>query len=334
MPLVDMPLEKLREYTGRNPRPTDFDAYWDRALKEMNAVDPQLELVPAEFTAPYAECFDMYFTGVRGARIHAKLLKPRKISGKCAGLCRFHGYSGNSGDWSGHLSYVAAGFVVAALDCRGQAGLSEDAGGQVGNTLNGHIIRGLNDSADKLLFRDIFLDTAQMAKLVMEMPEVDATRVGAEGGSQGGGLTLACASLEPRIARAAPTFPFLCDYKRVWEMDLAKDAYTELRTFFRNFDPTHARIDEWFTRLGYIDCQNLAPRIKANVLMVTGLMDTICPPSTQFAAYNKIRSTKQMAIYPDFGHEGLPGNNDRVFTFLGGLLEESTKLQAVAAAAL
>ena len=110
-------------------------------------------------------------------------------------------------------------------------------------------------------------------------------------------------ALEPRIKRAAPMFPFLCDYKRVWEMDLAKDAYDELKMYFRHFDPQHKREDEIFTKLGYIDNQHLAPRIRGEVLMAVGLMDTICPPSSQFAAYNKITAKKSLAIYPDFGHE-------------------------------
>jgi cephalosporin-C deacetylase len=50
-----------------------------------------------------------------------------------------------------------------------------------------------------------------------------------------------------------------------------------------------------------------------------GLMDTICPPSTQFAVYNKIVSTKTMTLYPDFGHESLPGLDDQVFQFMMGL---------------
>jgi cephalosporin-C deacetylase len=319
MPLVDMPLEKLRTYAGRNPRPDDFDAYWERSLAEMRSIDAQMELVPAEFRAPYADCFDLYFTGVRGARVHAKFLRPKKLDARVPAVCAFHGYTGNSGDWVSHLAYVAAGFAVAALDCRGQGGLSEDVGGVLGNTHHGHIIRGLWDGPDKLLFRDLFLDTAQLAGLLLNMPEVDPGRVGAMGGSQGGGLTLACAALEPRIRRAAPTFPFLCDYQRVWEMDLAKDAYAELRTFFRHFDPNHAQIEEWFRRLGYIDCQHLAPRIRAEVMMATGLMDTICPPSSQFAAFNKINSKKEVLIYPDFGHETLPRWNDRVFEFISAL---------------
>jgi cephalosporin-C deacetylase len=174
----------------------------------------------------------------------------------------------------------------------------------------------LDDHPDKLLFRQMFLDAAQLAGIVMNLPEVDANRVGALGGSQGGALTLACAALEPRIKKLAPVFPFLCDYKRVWEMDLAKDAYQELRTFFRHHDPQHKREEEIFTKLGYIDIQYLAHRIQGEVLMAVGLMDTICPPSTQFAAYNKITASKRLEIYPDFGHEGLPGFSDTTIQFL------------------
>ena len=96
-------------------------------------------------------------------------------------------------------------------------------------------------------------------------------------------------------------------------------SYAELKTFFRNFDPEHKREARIFNRLGYIDCQHLAPRIKARVLMGVGLMDTVCPPSTQFAAYNRIAGEKSYILYPDFGHEGLPGFNDHAFAFLQGL---------------
>ena len=50
--------------------------------------------------------------------------------------------------------------------------------------------------------------------------------------------------------------------------------------------------------------------------MMTGLMDTICPPSTQFAAYNKITARKTVEIWPDYGHENLPGSADLTFQFM------------------
>jgi cephalosporin-C deacetylase len=320
MPLLfDMPRERLETYQGINPRPADHDEYWERGLAEMRAVDPAVELVPAEFQTPFAECFDMYFTGVGGARIHAKLLRPKGAAEPHPAVVQFHGYSGSAGEWVDKLPYAALGYTIASMDCRGQGGSSEDSGSVKGNTLRGHIIRGVDDEPDALLFRQIYLDCAQLAGLVMDMSEVDETRVGCLGGSQGGGLTLACASLEPRIKRAAPNFPFLCDYQRVWEMDQAKAAYEEIKDYFRRFDPLHEREAEFFTRLGYIDVQHLTNRIQAEVLMAVGFCDTVCPPSTQFAAYNKITSPKSYVAYPDFGHEGLPGHSDRVFQFMRGL---------------
>ncbi len=319
MPLIDMPLEELLQYQGINPCPPDYDTFWDTAVRNMKEIDPRVELVPSEFTVPYAECFDLYFTGTGGARIHAKYLRPKNREEPHPAIIHLHGYSASSAGWAEKLSYVAMGFSVAALDCRGQGGLSQDIGGIVGTTLNGHIIRGIDDVPQNMLFHNIFLDTAQLAGIVMNMPDVDENRVGAMGGSQGGGLTIACAALEPRIKRAAVGFPFLCDYKRVWQMDLCVDAYAELATYFRAFDPEHKRENEIFTKLGYIDVQHLARRIQGEVLMFTGLMDKVCPPSTQFAAYNKIRSPKHVKIYPDFAHEWNYRIVDDMFTFLAAL---------------
>jgi cephalosporin-C deacetylase len=320
MPLLfDLPLPQLLTYQGSTPKPDDLDAFWDRGLAQMRAVDPQVALTPAEFHVPFAECCHLTFTGVGGARVYAKLIQPKGFSGRRPAVVMFHGYSGSSGDWCDKLGYAALGFTVAALDCRGQGGRSEDVGGVKGNTLNGHIIRGVDDAPERLLFRHIYLDTAQLVGLVMGMPGVDPDRVGVTGGSQGGGLTLACAGLEPRIRRAAPVFPFLCDYRRVWLMDQAKDAYQEIKDYFRRFDPTHEHEESFFTRLGYIDVQFLCPRIQAEVMMGVGFNDTVCPPSTQFAAYNRITSPKRYVAYPDFGHEGLPGHADRIFQFLSEL---------------
>jgi cephalosporin-C deacetylase len=319
MPIVDLPLSQLETYAGVNPKPVDHDEYWRRALAEMAGVDPKVEFVRADFQTPFAECFHLYFTGVRGARVHAKYLRPRNAQAAHPALVEFHGYTRSSGDWATKLGWLGLGYSIASLDCRGQGGLSEDSGGVAGNTHHGHFIRGLFDGPENLLFRHIFLDAAQLAGIVMAESDVDERRVGVLGASQGGALTLACAALEPRIKRAAPTFPFLCDYQRVWNMDLTAGAYDELREFFRSYDPTHAREAEWFTRLGYIDVQHLAPRIRAEVLMGVGLMDRVCPPSTQYAAYNKITSKKRAVVYPDFGHEPLPGFSDEVFRFLSDL---------------
>jgi len=320
MPLTfDLPFDELVNYTGSNPKPADFDQYWEAGLREMRLVEPNISLVRTEFQTTFCDCFHLTFTGVNGARVHSKLLKPRNGVGKHPAILMFHGYTSSSGDWVDKLGYVAQGYTVAAMDCRGQAGGSEDVGGVTGNTMNGQIIRGLADALqghpEKLLFRQIFLDTAQLAKIVMEMADVDEQSVGVCGGSQGGALTIACAALEPRVKKIAPMFPFLSDYKRIWEMDRTVEAYAELREFFRMFDPNHLKEEQIFENLGYIDIQHLASRVRAEVLWGIGLMDEICPPSSQFAVYNKLDSKKSMEIFPDFGHESLPGFGDKEFQF-------------------
>ncbi|MGE9291631.1 MAG: alpha/beta fold hydrolase, partial [Puniceicoccales bacterium] len=314
---LDKPLDELLRYNGITPRPTDFDSFWDKGLAELDQIVPDVVYEEAGFSAPYADCRSLYFTGSGGARVHARIATPKDLTGDPGpALLFFHGYSGSSPDWVQMLPYVAAGFTVAGLDCRGQGGLSEDTVSTRGNTLHGHIIKGLDDAPEKMYYRNVFLDTAMLARIIMDLDYVDEERVAAAGGSQGGALALVCGALEPRIRRVVSHFPFLSDYKRVWEMDLDKDAYVGLRDYFRRFDPLHRREEEIFKKLGYIDIKNLAPRIRASVHMAITLRDNICPPSTQFAAYNAIRSPKSYDLYPDFGHENLPGAAETMFQFL------------------
>ena len=126
-------------------------------------------------------------------------MRPAAPQGKLPAVLQFHGYRGDCGSFSSMLGYAGADFVYASMDCRGQGGRSEDSIPVKGNTLHGHIIRGLEDDPKKLYYRAVFQDCAQLARIIMSLPYVDETRVGATGGSQGGGLTLACAALTPTL---------------------------------------------------------------------------------------------------------------------------------------
>lgn len=315
MPLFDLPVDQLESYRGRNPRPADFDGYWERALDELDATDADVEIHRVDYPNDVADAYDLWFTGTGGARIYAKYLRSRREGASASGVAQFHGYSMSSVDWFDLLPWAAQGHSVLAMDCRGQGGRSQDVGGVPGNTLQGHIIRGLDGDPEDLLYRHIFLDTVQAVRVFAQMPEINPDKLAAVGGSQGGGLALACAALSPQISAVASVYPFLSDYQRVWELELGDNAYAELRQYLRRFDPTHQRFNETFTRLGYIDVHHLAARITAPTLMITGLSDQVCPPSTQFAAYNNIPAPKEYVLYPDYGHEGLPGADDRIVAF-------------------
>lgn len=319
MPLADMPVEQLKTYQGSSPCPTDFDEYWERALEELNKIDPSPEFTPYPFASKIADCFELRFRSSRGAVIYAKFARPKNAQGKLPAVLHFHGLGGSGESWRTLISYASQGFCIATMDVRGQGGESEDAGGYKGTTQCAPFIRGIEGDPNDLFYRDIFLDTAMLYRVIASREDVDPHRVGVFGGSQGGALSIVCAALVPEIKLCAPMYPYLSDYRRVWNMDLAKGAYDSITYYFRQRDPRHEREEELFYKLGYIDIQNLAKRIRAKVLMQTGLMDTICPPSTQFAAYNKITSEKNVIFYPDYGHEPLKGGDDIVFEFLSAL---------------
>jgi cephalosporin-C deacetylase len=311
MSIIDMPLSALTRYKGISPCPADFDEYWSEGIGETGDIAPDTEMRPAEFKLKGFECFDLFYTSVQNARIHAKVIKPAAGNNLPIAL-HFHGYTGRAYDWNEYIAFAAAGFCVVAMDCRGQAGQSEDSGTIGGNTLNGHIIRGLSMGKKHLLFRKIFLDTVQLATVAKDLPFTDKTRICAYGGSQGGALTMACAALVPDVSLLAPMYPFLCDYKRVLELNLPTRAYMELKEYFRMFDPTYEHIDETLNTLGYIDIVNLAKRIKGETLLAVTLDDDTCPPSTVFAAYNNITAKKNIRVYPHHGHEPLPYFMDEV----------------------
>ena len=307
-------IEELLTYGGVSPHPKDIDAFWDDALKELQSIDPAPIITPAGVETPYAAGYDLYFTGTKNARIHAKLLRPRVSTG--AALLMFHGYRSNSGLWLDKLPYAALGMTVAAMDCRGQGGKSQDMGVYPGNTQFGHFLRGVEDGKNALLFRDIMLDTVQLYRVVAGLDGVDAARIGAFGGSQGGGLALACASLVPVLARVAVAYPFLSDYRLVWQMDGGGIACAEMREYFRKFDARHLDEDAFFTTLSYIDIQNMTHRIRGKTMMGTGLQDIVCPARAQFAAYNPITAEKNYQLYFDYGHEALDTYLDDVFAFM------------------
>ena len=153
-------------------------------------------------------------------------------------------------------------------------------------------------------------------KIVRELDGIDLERVYINGASQGGGLGIICAALNPDLAKkAAILYPFLSDYQKVSELGKDEIAYEGLRYYSRWFDPDGSRKKETFTKLGYIDAHNFAHRVKCEVLFGTGLSDSVCPPITQFSVYNRLTCPKKHVFFPEFGHEEIQAFDDQIIDF-------------------
>ena len=99
-----------------------------------------------------------------------------------------------------------------------------------------------------------------------------------------------------------PHVPFLSDFKDYFR--IANWPGNEFTTFVATTLPG-ATWDNIYNTLSYIDIKNLAPWVKCPTFMAIGLVDDVCPPHINFAAFNQITSPKSYVVYPNAGH-GLP----------------------------
>lgn len=312
-------IKELQIYQGCSQIEPDMEKFWQEGLEELEGIDPEIMMIPSSIKFDNFDCVDVFFTSINQGRIHGKLVVPNvSEKSRIPGIVKFHGYGHYSGDWQEQLGLASTGSAVFSIDCRGQSGTSVDVIQTKGTTFKGHLIRGIQEGEKNLLYRSIFLDTVQAVRVMMSLENIDQDKISSFGYSQGGGLALACAALEPRIKKVAVAYPFLSDYQGVYESGILSDAYEEITKYIKDYDPLHQQKAEIFRRLSYIDIQHLMPWVKAEVLFAASLSDTTCPPFAQFAAFNKLNTKKEIRLYPDFGHENLPGYMDQVTMFLQG----------------
>lgn len=306
------------DYRGLGHRPKDFDAFWKEGLEEVERSGTEFELEKEDLPSKVADFYHLWFTGVGGDKVHCQLVVPKGVEKgeKRKGILLFHGYHCDSGDFSDKVGWAAEGYVVLAMDARGQGGLSEYKRQATGDVLHGLLIRGIEEKdPEKLYFRDVFLDTAKAAKILQGMDFVDEGKIFAQGASQGGGLALACCGLVPDIYKVQVCYPFLSDYRAAYAEGCDDSAFDELGYWFRYRDPLHKNEDEFFRLLDYVDVKYLAENIKAEVVMAVGLKDTVVFPKTQMAAFNRIKSRKRLLVLPEYRHEYLPKISDELREF-------------------
>lgn len=315
--MKELSAKELKSYFGTGNRPQDFDHFWDQRIRMLDQVSLEVNIVPV-----FKEEFEHFttkaltFKSYDGANIHAKYIRP-KGEGPFPCVLQFHGYPGSSRPYFEHASFVDAGMAVIAMDCRGQGGLSEDRGGIQGTTVSGHLIAGLDDDLENMLYVKIYSDVYLLSRIAQNIREIDSNKIYANGASQGAALAAVCSALNPMIKKAALLYPFLSDFERVFDLDFDLIAYEGLRYYSRWFDPDGCNRKKMFERLAYIDVRNFASRIQVEVLFGISMADTVCPISTQYAVFNNLKCKKSLHRYPGKGHEPIYAFDDMILPFFG-----------------
>ena len=310
MPLFDLPLDALRGYLPDLEEPADLDAFWDRTLAEARGHDLALRSEPVATDLHLVETRDVTFAGFGGHPVRAWYTRPAGTTADLPVVVQYQGYGGGRGLPLENLVWANAGYAHLMMDTRGQ-GSTWGSGGATpdpvgtGPAVPGLMTRGIESPEDHY-FRRLLTDGVRAVEAARALPGTDATRVAVAGGSQGGGIALAVAGLVPDLLAVLPDVPFLCHYRRATELT-ADDPYGEIGRYLA----VHRdRVEDVFRTLSYLDGVHLGRRATAPALFSVGLMDTICPPSTVFAAVNRYgetrdpRPTADVEVYPYNGHEG------------------------------
>ncbi|MCR5050450.1 MAG: acetylxylan esterase [Paludibacteraceae bacterium] len=159
-------------------------------------------------------------------------------------------------------------------------------------------------------YRGAFMDVVQAVRFMATRETSDMTKLYAEGSSQGGALTYACAALSdyPFTAIAA-NVAFLGDYADAMEIgglaaEISKRCKGSMST------------EDMLTFLSYFDTKNLATRISCAVMASSGLQDDVCPPRTNVVPFNNLQTPASKKKYmwgPEMGHDYPKGWNAMAF---------------------
>lgn len=306
MPHLDLPLEQLRTYRPEVDEPGDFDDFWARTLVAARAAadGARGSSVPVRTLLRLVEVEDVTFPGYGGEPVRAWFLRPRGVGTRLPCVVQYLGYGGGRGLPHEHLAWAASGWAHLVMDTRGQ-GSTWGSGGATPDPHGsapahpGVMTRGIED-AHTYYYRRLFTDAVRAVDHVRSRPDVDPERVAVTGNSQGGGTALAAGALADGVSAVVADLPFLCHVRRAVTLTDAFP-YQELVAYLA----VHRGAEETvFRTLSYVDGVNMARRVTVPTMVSVALMDTVCPPSTVFAAVNHLPSPAHVEVYPFNNHEG------------------------------
>ena len=150
---------------------------------------------------------------------------------------------------------------------------------------------------DHYYYRGAYMDCVRGLDFLESRPEVDSTRLAVWGASQGGGLSLAVASLDSRSKAAIAALPWLCNFPVAVESTTAP--YSELHDYLAQHPQEREVAME---TLSYFDTLSLADRISCPTLIAVAAIDEVHPYRTVAPVFEKIQALKSLVVYPDTEH--------------------------------
>jgi cephalosporin-C deacetylase len=150
------------------------------------------------------------------------------------------------------------------------------------------------DQPEGYYYQGAYVDVIRGVDYLLSRTDIDVSRIGAMGTSQGGGIVLAVGGLDSRVKAVAAHVPFLCDMRRAAVIPGAL-----VKTLLERHGALSSRT---LKTLDYFDPANLVERLQAPVLLSAGGEDAVCPRETIRSVFDRLPGIKSLVEYPALPH--------------------------------
>lgn len=275
--------------------PADFDAFWQAGLKELakTPIDAKLEKVE-KLSKDNVECFKISLANVHGKRVQGWLSVPAG-KGPFPAVLTVPGagvYGIGPDTYHAKLGALSMNIIIHDIPVDETPAFYKKV---ATTTLKDYRDIGMTDR-NKSYYRDVILGCVRCLDYLTGRPDYNGKDLAVTGGSQGGALTLITSGLDPRVTLAAPNVAAMCDHSGV-----AHDRVSGWPHWAPRLKDKEAR-EKLLETAAYFDAVNFARKFKGKSLHGVGFIDTVCAPTTVYAAFNVHPEPKTMIASPLMGH--------------------------------
>jgi cephalosporin-C deacetylase len=280
------------QYGTSVTKPGDFELFWDDVLAQAAQIPLNAALTPVPLrSTTEVEVFEVHYDSLDHVRVAGWYCLPRNRPRPLPALVFFPGYISEPSLAKAH---AARGYATFGAAPRGKLRSNAQFNPGYPGLLTHNII-----DRHTYGYRGFYIDAWRAIDFLLERPEIDSTRIGVRGSSQGGALTLLAAAMRP-VAAASAGAPYLAGVIDAIQLTNSQP-YQEINDYLRMHpEAKDAVVETW----SYYDCINFADKIKCPIIVNIGLNDDVCPPETGYAVFNAIGSAeKKLYAYPGHGHD-------------------------------
>ena len=277
--------------------PGDFSVFWKNVVADARKIpmDARARLL-TDRNISDLNVYEISFQSYRpGARIYGILCVPKK-EGRYPAVLKLPGAGARA--YRGDTALAMNGVITLEIGIHGiPVTLANEVYYNLASgALYDYFFTNINDR-DQYYFKRVYAGCVRAVDYLLSLPQVDSSRVGVYGGSQGGALAIVTAALHEKVSYVAALYPALSD--------LTGYLHGRAGGWPHMFSPSHHGIYEnpqAIQTAGYYDITNFARLIKVPGWYSWGYNDEICPPTTSYAAYNNIHAPKELLITKETGH--------------------------------